>query len=1260
MKYLISNINIMDGGDVPKINAVIPDDVSEIEKMNILGPLYFNSAKNPISTNSSIYNYDFEYKPDSTVLSIDNNLNLNQTAYIFQDLVQPEPISPINRIIHVNGLYVPYHLGKTHVNKRFFGKIKFLFQYLQIKTNESDPNIREIIMIKKEDDIINLINSLFNISDEDKILIGLSQRLANPIDKFIFINKFYELIDMITWVPPSITISEQDLPTFQNILIVDKGFSKKLPDYIKENNYYEIIKLYMNTQNDYQVKFHSKLYTQLNIEEKNKYLHIISVIDYIYTKLKSIFTNSVIEEPEKINLINLLDLYGGFNGIFLNETWKDSSSNSYSPDILVRKNLESIEKINLKVKPNFFQILYTQTWEIIDLMLVCHKIRNWPIALGIDNSDLKLDMILLLSYFDLRVGSTQIKKGPNLNALPINQVLAYENLFGGMKSTISSEQELGLTEKFLSNEGFGPEVINETPYVNITIGSYSGTNSNINFPACVENTLFQLIKFLFWDESTKSYNLDLMSLPVDNYFRSIMELFIKTGRQSNKVLQQFVTPLINLKNVKYINSDYELNALSTNIVKLLALGLQNSIDEIKIKGKADPDSMFEQNLETINRIIRVNNYELEHEVGDNPNKSLLILKHLGNRVLILTMYHNAHGDVSKGGIEDINLINESIKNFYFYLNCKEFPEITVTYGYIPEYQLINIDTFISSRGTNSPYFNTRNIYWLNFINWLTVLVDKQRIYDITKNNDDTELYMDLVINIIDDIFIAKYTDKQIYIVQNDYDLFSGYLDTVLKFSIDKKQSTYENLEILLKANPYFLTHEIEPNRNIIQSLVTNYFECSDVKSLIYIINLSKTINNNLFFDYYENTEQPIIIFINELLKEYENFNTYKFDDLVRMILALIDTDQNVLKFVRGYDLSNKRLITPISYISKLPLYLVLNEAYFIENLIGYNTGITSEQITQFINLLIDKDRIILDLYSQQTPLFYYLRTILVADRIPSEFDKLDNYFKIPISTLQTNTNIFLKSGTKTRSLICYIMNQMYNLSNSGKLSKKTNDFLIDNNFLIDYFIQNKLLIESTIDGNQPALNIYDNTREICLLSLYVKYMKAVNFNCETFKYLYNKEPLIINPMPISYYIYNSPFELDINIVRLLTRDYNQTNPLTIPINYYKQILYPITELLRNINDFLNISPDIEMDPNETVILSAETSILKNKDKFEKLEKVVNYFNLDNTYLIYKTLSKYKDCLGNSLDLFREINKKITINGLEIEPEKYARLKSLFE
>jgi hypothetical protein len=1264
MKYKIFNKKLI-GGDVPKINVPIEGlDTKQI--MNVKGPLYFNLDKNPIKTQSnSYYQYDYEYIPEVTQFLIDNNLNLNPDGPL-GTMVETRNLYS-NRIIRVNRQEFPYYLGKSHTNRKFFGRIKFLFQYISVQTSQTDPTQKILIPIKKEDDIIGFIEGLFNISDEFQQLIQLNQRLENPIDKYIFANKFYELLEIITWQVPSIDLNlvskyKTGEIVFGQIPVEERTSSSgKLENLIKTNDFKGLIDYYMGSKNNFQVKFFKKLLDKLDEGNQIKYIKMLISIDYILDKLKQIFTDNSDNQTGKINLYNLIDLYSGYNNIFLNETKTSQKvKTSSGTDVeeskvkLIQSNIESIDKINSKPKITFNQLLANQVIELINLTNVINKIKNWPITY--DTQDVNLHMILLLSYFDLRVESTQIKQGFNLNAIPINKNEALANLFDNGRSIVSSDDTIINTEKYLADNSAGPNVIKDTPFVKIS-------EFDLNFPACVENTILQFFKFLFWDYKKNTYDIDTLRLSPTNFLRRFMENYIQHDKQTEDVIKSFVRPLINLPNIKYMRDKagvkHELNALASNVLRVILFLLQTDEPDIL----TSPTISSESNtviLDSINKILSDINYVVELD-DSKSGLDIVYLKRINqNRtVLKLQLNENAHGEASKTKDDSIKMdLVKSTKVYKLLIYLTYMVDLDIyqeNLNYCPE-----IIDFSNYNGTetniSSKYFNTYNIYWLNFIkdfvtfykdcinlkiipkfstlgidtNTITTnysypfLIKLSRIlfdinnnkYNIKNNNTifktnlyNTFYYLILISKIdFDSDYLTLFNEVQDFKFNpNDLinmDSISTHTE-VASSSSSTPINLLEQIDILLNSIPNIYQIEIPTLTKYLNILQHYILIISDVSRQNYldtkfntfakIANILGKIEQIKLYDYSDINNRPINLFISQWFNLLNNIRI-PIIYINQVLESLIDREQIVL-----YQPVNT------TEINDLPLYKILNLYYTIFQ------NIQPENPIEIIKTLIDREKRIILNNTEASPLKLYLSKIIYFAKESVVSQKKDIFFKDVITNINVNKEyIYLDTNSNQRTYLYDILTRLYITPTTGIPNQ--NKLFLE---YLDYLIQNELLFNPEIKGNQPVFNIINKEdvglRNGSILSMYVGSFEE--FNCNTFKYLYNKELLITTPLPLFSYILNPNMIKNLNynplIIRLLIKNYNDISPFSFKYRNSRNAFTTLIYILDNIDDYgLNF-------------------LTENQDSFE----------------IIKLLTSDKRYLDNSISKF---NRHIEDNDIDTE------------
>ncbi len=1332
----IINMNIQTTSSQSTSNQIDYNPQDET-KNNLIkyGPLYFNNRFRINDNSGNQYKYDFGYDPNNYLI-IDNNLEL--TIVESNKKTQPNldtgpDLYDINRIIIINGLEIPYYLGQLHNKKDIFGKLRLLFEYKINNPLNTDPNRYDFIIFKQEKDIIEFLDSLFTYDVLSGDLLTYSYRLNNQIDKYIFINKFYELLEMILINPDDFVVNEEELTNrnfsniedkdlknlnFVNIKVVeDKNFNNKFRD--TDFNSYDFTKLinnYMNQKEEFEIKF-CKNYlksNKSNPETKFKYLQMLKIIDYVLTKLKNIFVNQTSSE-EQINLINLVDLYDAYGKIFLNET----SKNNYN----IEKNMEIINRINDDRKQQedlnniFKELIGKETLNICKLILIYNKIKKWPINSLVQNID--LGIIFLLSYFDLRVNSSQIKKGQNLNALPINKNRAYFNLFGNDRSTISNNEVIINTTLYMLPTDNYPDIQDYTP--TISLPNYG------NFPACVENSIFQIVKILFWNIKKNVYDNTLGNLPINNLLRkfvsdrnnfdfSINKDFNPNTKSNNKIIADFVSNITNLPNIQYMkpntdykNNNHELNATPENVVKILLYYLETNIAPDGNVPKTTSGDTFNNDLKALNKLLENFNYTAKVNDIRTNTKSFMLCDKQNKTILTLELTINQHGKITKNVNNinyDVNKLDNNLINLINYLtqeNDMDLGILDLTKKYKADYiqgiQDINIET---------DYFNKNNIYWLNFTSiyqlFYKFCIEIKKIFKLndnfdlndgvsgnisnhtsnntsnninnninnnTSNNVDNNLFnllLEKYIDIIQHILFEK-NNKSKNIINNNI-INSGDLLFLLcyKKTLNNFDQNIFNSNILDIQNNY---EYIGEKINLLQyyclllgiykdAIFYNFFS-NDI-----YLNLLETIKNFdlvKLFDYNISIMQrPINIILTTYSAGIDNNNVSfysinKFDDtnsfVQKIFNSLIDEKQYVL-----YQMINNNF----EELKYLPIYLsieiLFNIKKFHKQIKFYNQNI--------INKSIDQQRNVLKVRNENSPVIHYFNMFIdefneVPDLDDISKDSEDNQIVIldilrniinePIE--QLNYENIWTDNNKNYSTIYLLCKELY------KKSKSFNSFL-------KYTTRNKLLIDNTINYNQPVFNVIPNENDMCLLSMYMEYPYTIE--CECFKYLYNKELLNINYTPPLYsYFYafykrynNGGIYFDLNYIKLLSRPYNNIYPLNNThigslINEEKYALEYLLEIIKrsildNIQNVVSRKKGYRIDVDYYYIEEIGKK-LSDDDFYE----VINFLSKNSTYDKKKVVSLLIDIKNECYT-----HNHFSIKNDHLNDQSYNKIISLFE
>ncbi len=1095
MKYKIINSNLS-GGKIPEILGVDLNPVNKTDYMNKKAPFYFNLDKNPVvSSNNNLYSYDFVYKPESQVLQIDNNLDLRLTGR-FDALVPPVP-SPtyvpsredIHRIILVNGLEIPYFYGLIHNNKELFGKIKLLFQYIDWEI-QPDGSKRKITVIKNESDIINFIDSMFIISDELNVLVSLSKSLNNIIDKYIFINKFYEFLEMVTWTP-SIDYSIADVtdPAFNFTNIPTVPADKKKRDYkqmqkiINEGNFSQLAPDGQIIFDKFVLGSDSKF---LSDEKKLDYIKFITWMDFLLGKLGNLFdTTATRTDTGKINLINLIDLYSGYIPIF-----KDSINPKFDDRLQVCKFVNTIDKINVR---DLKRIIFGEAIGLYNLAKLLDKIKNWPINQFANNTNnINIHWILILSYFDMRINQNQISQGRYINALPINKTEALTNLFDNNRSDINKEltnRELYKTTLYFAGLGTGPEIYRGTPIVNYF-------DLGLNFPVCVENTILQFVKCLFWDYTRQSFAPNPLGLSENNFLVKFMEEYNKTSTQTDQIVEIFVRPLINLTGIDYVkvkgSTKYEYNATDSNFVKTLLYLLKNITPSELLTNRAVSTNSLDDDITELNTILSPYNFEVE--ISDEPtsrrhDSKKVELRKNGNNVLIVMLYKNQHGDPFKPQDDiDIYDIERKIHRFinYFEKNNDISCE-SCEYWFNP-------NKIIRTGLLENQYFNSSNIYWLNFINPINInciieYIVNNTIFSQTLKNNLIIQYFEILNKVLK---IQGDNKKEFY--KNNFNFVYQYFKNLLIYiDINEYPIIYEESKQFINNNIDFIVYKPLGERTVLGYLIYNNPYNLKINSLIYFIELIISNNEDILANYDRYLDVPLNIFL-QLYVQRPGFIT-KNEDVLH-IISLLSKNKKVLIEFYG-----KPEDITIDNINTIPLYFVLGSE--LGEMINRRKKTLFNDI---IELLIDSEKTILVKYKDIiSPIEYFLdkNDILIASYLDYSSSVINNV-SLPIKTLQTNITIFNSSG-----------NSLFYKTMINVLEYNKPKFV----YAIDFFINEGLLLDSTVHfENQPVLNTIQNYES--LLFLYLNNITDKDINLTTLHCLYNPELFIKGTSPIWGYLTN--------------------------------------------------------------------------------------------------------------------------------------------
>ncbi len=1204
VKYQIINNN-QEGGRVPNIINVVK--TGELRRdINIDGPLYFNVEKLPIMSADGIYyKYNFDYTGKNSRYIIDSNLNLNLETEIEIDIRKINSDSIIdediyNKFITVNGIKIPLltmRIIDTTITD--FGYIKKFFELKNIMIVGAREEVK---IIKQEKDVMDLINGMFNISNQPANLdnlIGLNMKLENPIDKFIFVNKFYQLLDILTYtpdIPEEITgeylaqINFVNIKRYEQIknnlecevrdrtkgLVEPKlgkarkelektfkienkilNLKKNIEKLLNDNNFDDIKTKYCGINNL------PLFYNELG--ENRKYLELLLNIDYIVKMIDTNFkfTDDITgDNANKINYINLLDLYSLHRDFYSNLNQTDINQeqviNSFSTKIQ-NKN-DQVQNIEI-IKRNLI-------FELVNLKNTFNKIKKCSSIYKF--GDVGLEFVLLMGYFKTRLSSNQIlARGGLLNSIPVN-VKKNIDLLLELGEAQDIPADLIETKKYICpiNALTIPTINSGTPQSivpmlesNKLIEGYEGFIRKINelnegldtYPCCVENSIFQMVKTIFWDYAENKYDIESLDLSHNNILYHFIKFFVEFRREVEdiKTISIFCDLLSNLKVIVYkkpseegVTKYYEVRSDPySNIIKLFRYLLENNINEPIVMSS----NTVEEDIKWINSKLAIKNIRIILTEYGNRFIDLLYIKGRNRVPLLKQTIQSGHSFTTPSSndlIINIDMINENYKRIIKYLNKDMNKRIDV-------FNDIEI-------GKNSLMDYPDYYYWTNFI------YTKPTISNIKKDN--VPKYINQIYNILEtknDKGINYKNSILIYVLT--YFILYGVKESELEKSVIKlidfivkfeyKNSCWNDTSLLgIFINSYFYRIPYQLKETI-------------VNKLVYKGTISETINNIIFKT---NIKTDFCDFIEKFTLDDKEILCH-FKELEQLSQIFINTDVNILFDKQEYynNLCKQKQGENISEF-KLPVstFIVYQSKHLTDNSTKNTSKLQKimEKYISFLKLLAPD----LDILNNtiNNPLMVYISYL--NRKTLENLERNFNYYILPIQTyLQTEINYKSTYYIKHRDIKNYV-SPIYYLS-----------IFYVNNKIFNLCIENRILYELGNKNNQSIFNCY-NTEGTTLLLNYISNLKNGNIDCDILKLLYNKELLYIkidgyvNTIIYGYIKNYHFFPYDINLIKLLNKSYNGKLPIDIsdlnPLGEYFKIISKMVSCYDDINreKFYNI------------------------------------------------------------------------------------------
>ncbi len=396
---------------------------------------------------------------------------------------------------------------------------------------------------------------------------------------------------------------------------------------IKISNRIKDFKKYIKSK-IFNIDIDKKLF--LGITNQNSILNCFSFFNKLHEFLNYILLNEYDQQTfNKLfpNIENIKDFYNIYSFYYL------------------EKNKECTIK---KYKELQVDTFYKHIKEFKDFIKNCNLIDNsieFKSMFGIS-----LINLILINWIYLRILRTNLVVGSlSSNLYPINRLNFLENIFQMNEEKIYCYAR---QQKELNNE----EDINKLLLlkIDVPINPYGQSTYKGNiFSNCVENAILQLLKILAWKDGI--YDIDLLpegtSEEIKNIIKRINSEPLKI--ETDKIMNDFVVLVSNVKNIKYRNDEYNIKSYIENVGNILNYVFNN---ETVPGGIKDFSKIFN----------RINDDTDEYSLEQNDNKIIINKNNFSINIII----DDGH-----------TFINNKIYSIYNLLNKYKYKNIIYTFNY---------------------------------------------------------------------------------------------------------------------------------------------------------------------------------------------------------------------------------------------------------------------------------------------------------------------------------------------------------------------------------------------------------------------------------------------------------------------------------------------------------------------------------------------------------------------------------------------------
>jgi hypothetical protein len=678
-----------------------------------------------------------------------NILNHDQTSYLYYDDTNTEThyLDKDFKLKKKNSRNIPQNIN---LNIDWFAK--YMNFYIKVNSDYYIPIY--YMFINKNNSIFNLFTSQIKIMTNDKNLTNSDKNLIKSIMiidndyKFITMSYKFNIFNLSLLCGKFFYIIELLLTKSSSEFDIQDDIDSDIDSDIDPDIYYQ-------TKN-YQENFNDEK-ENLDMDLKNSKEN--NTLKCVILKLKKIF--------EGYDLFNLYTIINNYKFLINNFSKKnDPNFHNFMNEYKPRENLSGENILNkndfdaiVKVENNNVGVdVIKKTNEIYrDLgksIILLRKIFFW-----INKYIHDYDKIFIMSILSYRINEKLIK-----NTWPINLKSIRDFIICNKKLI---PDEILKRKNLKSIYSFDKPILYEFSnvyYKNETYGN------------CMENTILQFFKILFFDQEKDNYSIKYIESIIKSNFLEFF-LFIFKNIQNEKKYDfdlkwvTFITELPINNNFVYGDYDFirveqrvELNPKLNNLIITLKYLIVDSID------KSTDDIIF------LNNIISIIDKTYSIKIIKNIESDIIFIE--SYKKYILNLLHNKHayfenskrfsqyGTYYTNILQDLNRSDKDLKNF-----IKD--NIIITYSDLISY--IAIDFIYNN---NELYKNFLDLYSVNILSSSYKLLIMDNVIGYIKLNDlfeniilfnywDNDLWIDVIDKLYDDnrqynIFWINIAKNKIY------------------------------------------------------------------------------------------------------------------------------------------------------------------------------------------------------------------------------------------------------------------------------------------------------------------------------------------------------------------------------------------------------------------------------------------------------------------------------------------------------------------